>query len=98
MLASRYRVLHEHCNRHGSYSAGNGSDRFGSLRDFIKSHVAYQSKTARSSVILHPINSDVDDDRTFATMICPQKLAAPNGRHETVTRTCYFAPFSATRT
>jgi hypothetical protein len=97
MLASRYRVLHEHCNRHWSYSAWNGSDRFGSLRDFIESHVAYQSKTARSSVILHPINSDVDDDRTFADMFGPQKLAAANGRDENVSGECYFGQVSGTR-
>jgi hypothetical protein len=90
MLASRYRVLHEHCDRHRSNSAWNGSDRFGSLRDFVKSHDAYQSKTARSSVILHPINSDIDDNCTFANMICPQKLAAPNGRDENVSGAGYF--------
>ena len=97
MLASRYRVLHEHRDRHWPYSSRDRSDSLGSLRDFIESYISDQTKTARSRVILHAINPDIDDDCAFANMICAQELAAPNRSNQDVSGASYFRQVSGAR-
>src|SRR5260370_39214109 len=97
MLASRYRVLHEHRDRHWPYSSRDRSDGLGSLRDFIESYISDQPKTARSRIVLHAINPDIDDDRAFANMICAQKSAAPNRGNQDVSGASYFRQVSGGR-